>query len=61
LHALTPYASFVDPLRVRLCVCAQAIGEPPFFLAASVFFAIKDAVRAYRQQNGVTGPFELYR
>lgn len=30
---------------------SKAIGEPPFFLGASVFFAIKDAVAAARTEN----------
>ena len=29
-------------------VCFQAVGEPPLFLASSVFYAIKDAVMAAR-------------
>jgi len=30
---------------------SKAIGEPPFFLGASVFYAIKDAVSAARKEN----------
>jgi xanthine dehydrogenase/oxidase len=30
---------------------SRAVGEPPFFLGASVFFAIKDAIRAARLQE----------
>lgn len=37
----------------------QAVGEPPLFLASSVFFAIKDAISAARAQSGITGPFRL--
>ncbi len=37
----------------------QAVGEPPLLLAASVFFAIKSAVAAAREQNGITGPFRM--
>jgi xanthine dehydrogenase/oxidase len=37
---------------------SKAIGEPPFFLGSSVFFAIKDAVRAARKQN--TGKDEYF-
>ncbi len=38
----------------------KAIGEPPFFLGSSVFYAIKDAVRAARKQNtGVDAYFEM--
>lgn len=40
---------------------SKAIGEPPFFLAASAFFAIKDAVSAYRTQElGIDGFFPFY-
>ena len=31
----------------------QAIGEPPFFLGASVFFALKEAVYAARKDAGL--------
>ena len=30
---------------------SKAVGEPPFFLGTSVFYAIKDAVAAARKQN----------
>jgi xanthine dehydrogenase/oxidase len=30
---------------------SKAIGEPPFYLGSTVYFAIKDAVRAARKQN----------
>jgi xanthine dehydrogenase/oxidase len=33
---------------------SKAVGEPPFFLAASVFFAIKEAIQAARIANGKT-------
>lgn len=35
------------------------MGEPPLFLAASVFYAIKDAITAARAESGLTGPFRL--
>ncbi len=35
------------------------MGEPPLLLAASVFFAIKAAVAAAREQNGLRGHFRL--
>ena len=39
---------------------SKAIGEPPFFLGTSVFYAIKDAIRAARQQNtGLDSYFEM--
>uniref|UniRef100_A0A8C4F212 2Fe-2S ferredoxin-type domain-containing protein n=1 Tax=Dicentrarchus labrax TaxID=13489 RepID=A0A8C4F212_DICLA len=37
----------------------QAVGEPPLFLAASVFYAIKDAISAARVESGISGPFRL--
>jgi xanthine dehydrogenase/oxidase len=36
---------------------SKAVGEPPFFLGCSVFFAIKDAVSAARGKNA--GYFEF--
>jgi xanthine dehydrogenase/oxidase len=30
---------------------SKAIGEPPLFLGSSVFFAIKDAIKRYREEN----------
>ncbi len=38
---------------------SKAVGEPPFFLGCSVFFAIKDAVTAAREGSGVAGYFEF--
>jgi len=40
-------------------VSLQAVGEPPLFLAAANFFAIKDAVGAARSQEGLRGAFRL--
>ena len=31
----------------------QAVGEPPFFLGVSVFFALKEAVYAARKDAGL--------
>ncbi|KAG5177145.1 putative xanthine dehydrogenase [Tribonema minus] len=41
---------------------SKAIGEPPFFLASSAFFAIKAAIRAAREDHGIdaTTHFDLY-
>jgi len=39
---------------------SKAVGEPPFFLAASVFFALKDAVYAARKDAGHEGWFQLH-
>ncbi|CAL8288367.1 unnamed protein product [Lota lota] len=38
---------------------SKAVGEPPLFLAASVFFALKDAVVWSRTQAGLSGPCRL--
>lgn len=35
------------------------MGEPPLFLAASVFFAIKEAIKSARLDSGVSPEFEL--
>ncbi|XP_033104999.1 xanthine dehydrogenase/oxidase-like [Anneissia japonica] len=41
-------------------VCSsKAIGEPPLFLASSVFYAIKDAIASARSDAGVDGIFRL--
>lgn len=37
----------------------QAIGEPPLFLSASIFFAIKNAIYSAREDAGITGYFRL--
>ncbi|XP_039267086.2 xanthine dehydrogenase/oxidase-like isoform X1 [Styela clava] len=39
--------------------CSKAVGEPPLFLAASVLFAIKNAIKSARSDAGITGPFRL--
>ncbi|XP_042520580.1 xanthine dehydrogenase 1-like [Macadamia integrifolia] len=38
---------------------SKAVGEPPFFLASSVFFAIKDAIIAARAELGCNDWFPL--
>lgn len=38
---------------------AKEVGEPPLVLANSVFFAIKDAIRASRVERGLSGLFNL--
>ncbi|XP_071785351.1 xanthine dehydrogenase/oxidase-like [Asterias amurensis] len=41
-------------------ICSsKAVGEPPLMLAASVFFAIKDAIQSAREDAGITGVFRL--
>lgn len=39
----------------------QAVGEPPLFLASSIFFAIKDAIRAARTQHGGDNAKQLFQ
>lgn len=38
---------------------SKAVGEPPFFLASAVFFAIKDAIIAAREEAGCRDWFPL--
>lgn len=49
------------PDSQSLALSPQAIGEPPLFLAASIFFAIKDAVRAARAQHTDHNIKELFQ
>lgn len=37
----------------------QAVGEPPLFLASSIFFAIKNAVESARKDAGFDGRFRF--
>ena len=39
---------------------SKAIGEPPFFLASSVFFAIKEALYSFRHEHGSSTFFPLF-
>ena len=43
----------------RAVASSKAVGEPPFLLANSVFFAIKDAVVAARASQGLNVDFTL--
>ncbi|CAH0406917.1 unnamed protein product [Chilo suppressalis] len=43
----------------RAVYSSKAVGEPPLFLASTVFFAIKDAIRAARADAGVPLYFDL--
>ena len=46
--------------RTPLAHSSKAVGEPPFFLGTSVFWALKDAVKAYRlQERGLSTWFRL--
>ncbi|XP_061897581.1 xanthine dehydrogenase/oxidase isoform X2 [Entelurus aequoreus] len=48
-----------DAPNDKAIFASKAVGEPPLFLAASVFFAIKDAIKAARADSGLAGPFRL--
>lgn len=43
----------------RAVYSSKAVGEPPLFLASSVLFAIKDAIRSARKEVGVDISFRL--
>lgn len=38
---------------------SKAVGEPPLFLGATVFFAIREAIKNYREEHGHTGFFRM--
>ncbi|XP_052756118.1 xanthine dehydrogenase-like [Galleria mellonella] len=44
----------------RAVYSSKAVGEPPLFLAASVFFAIKEAIKSARIDAGVKPDFVLH-
>nr|XP_033471973.1 xanthine dehydrogenase/oxidase [Epinephelus lanceolatus] len=48
-----------DAPNDKAIFASKAVGEPPLFLAASVFYAIKDAITAARVESGISGPFRL--
>ncbi|XP_068222819.1 xanthine dehydrogenase/oxidase [Palaemon carinicauda] len=43
----------------RAVFSSKAIGEPPLFLGASVFFSIKEAIRSARDDAGLSSVFRL--
>lgn len=43
----------------RAVFSSKAVGEPPLFLAASVFFAVKEAIRSARVERGLSNKFRL--
>ncbi|XP_050304513.1 xanthine dehydrogenase-like isoform X2 [Anthonomus grandis grandis] len=43
----------------RAVYSSKAVGEPPLFLAASAMFAIKDAIKAARYENGISENFKI--
>ncbi|KAJ3218506.1 hypothetical protein HDU67_005308 [Dinochytrium kinnereticum] len=45
--------------NVRAVHSSKAVGEPPLFMGASVFYAIKDAIKAARKESKLEGFFRL--
>ncbi|KAJ3105387.1 hypothetical protein HDU97_008141 [Phlyctochytrium planicorne] len=45
--------------NARAVHSSKAVGEPPLFMGASVFYAIKDAIKAARADQNLTGFFRL--
>ncbi|KAF2806742.1 uncharacterized protein BDZ99DRAFT_421912 [Mytilinidion resinicola] len=45
--------------HLRSIQSSKGIGEPPLFLGSTVFFALREAVKAARQMNGVKEPLAL--
>ncbi|CAK1600928.1 unnamed protein product [Parnassius mnemosyne] len=43
----------------RAVYSSKAVGEPPLFLAASVFFALKEAIKSARSECGASSEFTL--
>ncbi|XP_048259580.1 xanthine dehydrogenase/oxidase-like isoform X3 [Haliotis rufescens] len=48
-----------DSVNKRAVYSSKGIGEPPLFLASSVFFAIKDAIKSARKDAGESREFRL--
>lgn len=46
-------------VQTPLVHSSKAVGEPPFFLGTSVFWALKDAIYAHRKSAGFPGWFAL--
>ncbi|KAI1451744.1 xanthine dehydrogenase [Annulohypoxylon moriforme] len=45
--------------HLRSIQSSKGVGEPPLFLGSTVFFALREAVKAARQMNGVKEPLVL--
>nr|POF16090.1 xanthine dehydrogenase 1 [Quercus suber] len=45
--------------NVKAIHSSKGVGEPPFFLASAVFFAVKDAITAARAEVGCNDWFAL--
>ena len=48
-----------DAPNPRAVYSSKAVGEPPLFLGASAFFALKHACAAYRKQQGYHDYFSI--
>nr|XP_056708333.1 xanthine dehydrogenase/oxidase [Euleptes europaea] len=48
-----------DSPNSKAIYSSKAVGEPPLFLSASVFYAIKDAIFSARAESGLNQPFRL--
>lgn len=44
----------------RAVYSSKAVGEPPLFLASSVLFAIKEAIKDARREEGLSEKFQLF-
>lgn len=49
----------VDWAHLRTIQRSRGVGEPPLFMGSSVFFAIRDALKAARRQWGLRAPLSL--
>jgi xanthine dehydrogenase/oxidase len=50
----------MDGVRnTRAIHSSKAVGEPPLFLGASCFFAIRDAIKYARKDQGLNGPYRM--
>ena len=50
----------LDGVRnTRAVHSSKAVGEPPLFLGASVFFAIRNAISSFRADQGLLGHFRM--
>ncbi|KAJ2007210.1 hypothetical protein H4R26_000926, partial [Coemansia thaxteri] len=48
-----------DTSKLKTIFSSKGVGEPPLFLGASVFFALRDAVLAKRREEGITAPLHM--
>ena len=68
-YKLPGYADIPGELNVMLLAgsknpravySSKAVGEPPLFAGAAVFFAIKEAIASARKDEGLEDNFELF-